>query len=148
ASPAADGVPPLIALDAEVELRSASTTRLLPLEKFILGNRRTALLPGELMTAVQVPKRSTMGSSPFVKLGARRYLVISIAMAAVRIAVGSDGTVEDAAVAVGACSAVAVRLRALEAAIEGAPAGASLSSLVESYGFSELAPIDDVRGTA
>ena len=73
ASPAADGVPALMVLDAEVELRSAAGTRHLPLPDFILGNRRTALRPDELMTAIRVPKRSAGGSSAFVKLGARRY---------------------------------------------------------------------------
>ena len=148
ASPAADGAPPLMALDAEVELRSASGMRVLPLDEFILGNRRTALLPGEMVTAVRVPKRSATGRSHFVKLGARRYLVISIAMAAARIEVGSDGAVADAAIAVGACSAVAVRLAALETAMKGRPANASLLAAVEADDISEHTPIDDVRGSA
>ena len=46
ASPAADGVPALLVLDAEVELRSVARVRHLPLEKFILGNRRTELAAG------------------------------------------------------------------------------------------------------
>lgn len=147
ASPAADGAPPLLALDAEVELRSRAGVRVLPLEKFILGNRRTALLPGELVTAIRVPKRAVAGASHFVKLGARRYLVISIAMAAARIVAGPDGRVAEAAVAVGACSAAAVRLRGLEAAMTGR-AAADLPALARAYGFPEISPIDDVRGSA
>ncbi|RUU08077.1 xanthine dehydrogenase family protein subunit M, partial [Mesorhizobium sp. M6A.T.Ca.TU.002.02.2.1] len=76
ASPAADGVPALLVLDAEVELRSTAMARHLPLEKFILGNRRTELQPGEMVTAIRVPKNAGTGTSAFVKLGARRYLVI------------------------------------------------------------------------
>ena len=95
ASPAADGVPALLVLNADVELRSATATRHLPLGEFILGNRRTALQPGEMVTAIRVPRRSALGSSAFVKLGARRYLVISIAMAAVRLVV-EHGVVADA----------------------------------------------------
>ena len=58
ASPAADGVPPLLALDAEVELRSARRARAcLPLGDFILGNRRTALQAGELVTAIRDTRR-------------------------------------------------------------------------------------------
>ncbi|TIP98961.1 MAG: xanthine dehydrogenase family protein subunit M, partial [Mesorhizobium sp.] len=53
ASPAADGVPALLVLDAEVELRSVAMIRHLPLEKFILGNRRTELQPGEMMSAIR-----------------------------------------------------------------------------------------------
>ncbi len=83
ASPAADGVPPLMILDAEVELCSTAATRYLPLRGFILGNRKTACAPGELLTAIRIPKESAAGASSFLKLGARRYLVISIAMTAV-----------------------------------------------------------------
>src|SRR5258707_295218 len=56
ASPAADGVPPLLALDAEVELAGRAGTRRLPLASFITGNRRTVLAPGELLVAIHVPR--------------------------------------------------------------------------------------------
>ena len=147
ASPAADGVPPLMTLDAEVELRSQSGARTLPLDAFILGNRRTARLPNELVTAVRVPKASTAGRSAFVKLGARRYLVISIAMAAARVAFDLNGRIAQAAIAVGACSTVAQRLRKLEAALVDQPVGA-VTEIAASISFDELAPIDDVRGSA
>jgi CO/xanthine dehydrogenase FAD-binding subunit len=135
-------------LDAEVELRSAAATRHLPLPVFILGNRRTALRPDELMTAIRVPKRSTGGSSAFVKLGARRYLVISIAMAAARIELGADGRIAAAAVAVGSCSAVARRLAGVEAALTGRQPGPNLAEALRTVELAELSPIDDVRGTA
>jgi CO/xanthine dehydrogenase FAD-binding subunit len=147
ASPAADGVPALMVLDAEIELRSAGTTRRLPLEKFILGNRKTALRPGEMVTAIRVPRASAKGSSAFVKLGARRYLVISIAMAAARLMVGADGRIAEAAVAVGSCSAVAQRLPALEAALVGHVVDNSLASVIVAEHLAALAPIDDVRGS-
>ena len=72
-----------------------------------------------MVTAIRLPKTSLAGASSFFKLGARRYLVISIAMAATRIAVGDDGRVADAAIAVGACSAVAQRLGRLESELRG-----------------------------
>jgi len=146
ASPAADGVPALLTLDAEVELRSAAATRRLPLRAFILGNRRTAMRPGEMVTGILVPKGAAVGRSAFVKLGARRYLVISIAMAAARLVV-EEGIVREAAVAVGACSAAAQRLAGVEAALRGAPAGA-LRDTVTAAPMDELSPIDDVRGSA
>jgi len=148
ASPAADGVPPLLALDAEVELRSQGCRRLVPLAAFIRGNRRTAISADELLTAIRVPKPAARGRSAFVKLGARRYLVISIAMAAARIAVDGAGRVATAAVAVGACSPVARRLRALERDLIGKPADETLGDAVEPRHLAALSPIDDVRGTA
>lgn len=148
ASPAADGVPALLVLDAEIELRSRDHIRQLPLSQFILGNRRTAIRPDELATAIHIPKRSAAGTSSFVKLGARRYLVISIAMAAVRITFGPDGRVADAAVAVGACSAVAQRLTQLEQALVGNIVETGRNDFVEPEHLAELTPIDDVRGSA
>lgn len=147
ASPAADGVPALLALDADVELRSAKAVRHLPLGAFILGNRRTALLPGEMVTAVRIPKGSAVGASAFVKLGARRYLVISIAMAAARLVV-EDGVIADAAIAVGSCSAVARRLDGVEAALRGLSPKAAVADAVLSAPLDELSPIADVRGSA
>ena len=147
ASPAADGVPPLLVLDAEVELRSAAKTRTRPLEQFILGNRRTELRPGEMVTAIRVPKHAAAGTSAFVKLGARRYLVISIAMVAACLVV-EDGIVSRVAIAVGSCSAVAKRLAGVEAALRGRPANHALVDAVLSAPMGELAPIGDVRGSA
>jgi CO/xanthine dehydrogenase FAD-binding subunit len=147
ASPAADGVPALLVLDADVELRSAKAARHLPLGEFILGNRRTALQPGEMVTAIRVPKRSAAGTSAFFKLGARRYLVISIAMAAARLVV-ENGAVAEAAIAVGSCSAVARRLAGVEAALLGRPVTSALADAVLSAPFDELSPIADVRGSA
>ncbi|MER9297752.1 xanthine dehydrogenase family protein subunit M [Mesorhizobium sp. M0621] len=147
ASPAADGVPALLVIDAEVELRSATATRHLPLQDFVLGNRRTALLPGEMVTAIRVPKGATTGTSAFVKLGARRYLVISIAMVAARLVV-DNGTVRQAAVAAGSCSVVAKRLAGVEAALSGLPVDGRLADAVQSAPMGELSPIADVRGSA
>lgn len=147
ASPAADGVPALLVLDAEVELRSTDGTRNLPLADFILGNRRTARRPDELVTAVRVPKASAAGSSAFVKLGARRYLAISIAMAAILLTV-EDRIIRHAAIAVGACSAVATRLPHLEQALAGQRLDGPLGDIVEIAAMPQLVPIDDVRGSA
>jgi CO/xanthine dehydrogenase FAD-binding subunit len=146
ASPAADGVPGLLVLDAEVELRSAIATRHLPLPDFILGNRRTALQPGEMVTAIRVPKPAA-GTSAFVKLGARRYLVISIAMVAARLVV-DNGRVTEAAISVGSCSAVARRLAGVETALLGLPRDGGLAGAIQSAPMTELSPIADVRGSA
>ncbi len=149
ASPAADGIPPLLALDATVELASASGARTLPLAQFVLGNRRTACRPNELLVAVHVPARSQQARSVFLKLGHRRYLVISIAMVAVALDFDEAGRVACCGVAVGACAAAAQRLPALEAALAGAPRGeiVSRAESVLDAAAAPLSPIDDVRGT-
>jgi CO/xanthine dehydrogenase FAD-binding subunit len=146
ASPAADGVPPLLALDAEVELAGRADARRLPLSAFITGNRRTTLAPGELLVALHVAEPAHDARSAFLKLGARRYLVISIAMAAATLEIERD-RVAAARIAVGACSPVAQRLPALEANLVGAPI-AELAERVDATHLAPLSPIDDVRGSA
>lgn len=146
ASPAADGVPPLLALNAEVELASeARGTRILPLASFIEGVRQTALKEDELVTAIIVPKQLVSMRSGFEKLGSRRYLVISIAMTAVNILLDAQGKIADARVAVGSCSAVAQRLPALEARLIGQD---PFELRIAQDDIASLTPIDDVRGTA
>lgn len=147
ASPAADGVPPLLALDASVEIARAGGTRVLPLAEFIRGPRRTALVPGELVAAIHVPPQAAGTRSRFLKLGARRYLVISIAMAAAALEL-RRGKVAGARIAVGACSAVAQRLPGLENALAGASASARLGDLAQPRHFEQLAPLDDLRASA
>ena len=148
ASPAADSVPVLLALDADVELISTAGARRVPLSKFIVGNRKTVRHADEILATVIVPRTIDNAKSVFLKLGARRYLVISIAMVAVVMKTDNNGTIADTRVAVGSCSVTAQRLVALERELIGVRAQAGISSLVRLDHLSALAPIDDVRATA
>ncbi|UOA29476.1 FAD binding domain-containing protein [Pseudosulfitobacter sp. DSM 107133] len=144
ASPAADGVPALMALDAEVELTGPSGARRVPLSAFIQGVRKVDLAAGELMTAIYV--HDAPGCGAFRKLGARRYLVISIAM--VSAVVHADGgRIVRARIAVGSCSPVARRLVDLETALVGAALG-DVGGIVGEARLDALTPIDDVRASA
>ena len=148
ASPAADGVPPLLALDAEVELASTAGSRRLLLRDFIVGNRKTVRRPDEILAAVQVPRCTEQAASAFLKLGARRYLVISITMVAAVIAADAKGRISHARVAIGSCSARAQRLEPLERALVGMPARVGLGLGASPEHLATLSPIDDVRATA
>ena len=148
ASPAADGVAALLALDAEVTLSSRSNSHALPLSEFILGNRKTARRPDELLTSIRVPRRVENALSTFLKLGARRYLVISIVMVAANLVVDPAGEIREALICVGSCSAAALRLAELERALIGLPARPGLHRIVNAGHLAKLSPIDDVRATA
>ncbi len=148
ASPAADGAPPLLTLEGEVELRSAAGDRVVPLDQFILGNRSTARRPDELVTAVLVPDLSDQFVGSFEKLGARSYLVISIVMVAALADVEPDGIIRSVRLAVGACSPVAQRLPALEGHLVGASVQDPLEDLITAAHLDRLSPIDDVRASA
>jgi CO/xanthine dehydrogenase FAD-binding subunit len=154
ASPAADGVPCLLTLDAEVEIASPRGVRRVPLAAFVLGPRRTALAADEIVVAILVPDLGAAARSSFLKLGARRYLVISIASVAACLTLAEGGTIAAARIAVGACSPVPMRLPELEAALvgagaaAGAAAGEDIAARVRPEHFAALTPISDVRGPA
>jgi len=145
ASPAADGVPPLLALDAEVELASPAGIRRLPLDGFFLGPRKTALGPDEVLIGIVVPRLPSHANSRFHKLGSRRYLVISITMIAVILGLDAEGRIDVARIAIGACSPVARRLRELEYDLLGSRPG---DTVVTSEHLSDLSPISDIRASA
>ena len=145
ASPAADGMPNFLALDAQVELASVRGSRLVAVGDFVLGSRRTARAADELVLGLRVPAPAPAARGVFLKLGARAYLVISIVMVAAVIELGADGRIVRARVSVGACTEVPARLTALEAALVGARADALL---VQAEHLAGLSPIDDMRGTA
>lgn len=144
ASPAADGMPALLTLDAEVELVSVQGRRRLALADFVTGPRQTALQSGELMLAVHIPATAGAGTSAFVKLGARKYMVISIAMAAARVSV-LDGCVAEIAVAIGACGPVAKRLDALEKALVGRDVAEVSGRITQALIAPDISPIGDIR---
>ena len=143
ASPAADGVPPLLILDASVELSSVNGMRTVLLAEFLTGPRRTLLGPDELLTAIVIPMPAANAQSNFIKLGARKYQLISIVMGAAMLSMKA-GRVAEAAIAVGSCSPVACRLAALERDLIGVR-GAELASVVSPQHLSALTPIDDIR---
>ncbi len=148
ASPAADSVPALITLDAEVELASPAGRRVLKLQDFLTGAGHTALQKDEILCAVLVPQKSTGGVSNFIKLGARKYLVISIAMVAVRLEV-AENKIAQIAISVGSCSAVARRLGNIEQLLKGAPCDINLPKAVGAKDIAaSLSPIDDIRADA
>jgi CO/xanthine dehydrogenase FAD-binding subunit len=147
ASPAADGVPCLMALDAEVELASLGMSRRLKIEDFVEGNRRTARRPDELVIALHVKRPGNEARGAFLKLGARRYLVISIVMAA-GVIEWRDGRVAAARLAIGACAPTALRLRGLEERLRGVEARRLTEFELASCDLDMLAPIDDVRASA
>lgn len=148
ASPAADGVPPLLALDAEVELVSAAGRRRLALAQFLVGNRKTQRRSDEILAAVLVSRKLENAASAFLKLGGRRYLVISISMVAAVLQDDGAGRVSEAHVAVGSCSARAQRLVSLERDLVGVRMADGIGGAVKAEHLSSLSPIDDVRATA
>jgi CO/xanthine dehydrogenase FAD-binding subunit len=146
ASPAGDGHPPLLATGATVEIASAARTRTVPIAEFFLGPKRSALLPGELITAVLVPKAT--GPQQFLKVGTRNAMVIAVCSLAVTL------DLDTRRLGTGIGSAGPTPLTAPDAdRIELPWSRPALfnDALAEEFGRRVAAaarPIDDVRGTA
>lgn len=147
ASPIGDMAPVLIALGAEVRLASARGERVLPVEDFLTGYRKSALSAGEVIRAITIPPRRSGEHLVVEKLSRRRDQDISTLTAAFRVTL-ADGVVQDCRVAFGGMSDRVVRPRAVEHALNGV--SLSRESLVPAQAAlaASFAPIDDVRAPA
>ncbi len=146
-SPAGDTLPVLAAFDAEIEVRSSSSTRTIAYDDFYTGYRQTVLEHDEIVTAISLVKLKDGERSVFYKVGTRRAQAISKVMMASRVSL-RDGVVSSAALSFGSVTPVVRRARRLERAIEGMQPGSGLTAAIEKELESEIAPIDDIRSTA
>jgi carbon-monoxide dehydrogenase medium subunit len=146
--PAQDPPPMLIALDAQVVLTSRAGERSVPLDEFFLDYLTTSLQPGELLTAIRLPRLTPGTRATYQKFLPRTqddYATISVA-ATLRLE--ADGRCEDVRVALGGAAGVPVHARPVESALRGeiltdqriADAAALVPDLVD--------PPDDARGSA
>ncbi|MQY31353.1 FAD binding domain-containing protein [Nocardia aurantia] len=149
ASPAGDGVTPLVAAGAEIELASVRGTRRIPVARFAIGPKQTVLAADELVTALLVPVRT--GPQAFAKIGGRNAMVIAVA----NIAVDLRPEHRRVGVAIGAAAATVRTAPAAAALAEseldwagGEPADPGLLREFGALVAAAAAPIDDVRGTA
>lgn len=150
ASPAADSVPVLMALDAQVRLvRYGGEERQVPICEFMVGPGRTNLRPGELLTRVVLPPKQ--GRSVFYKAGKRSAMAISVCSAAVYMDC-LDGRIREIGVALGSVAPTAVRARRAEAVLLGSAREdlneTSFKERLKEALMEDVAPIDDIRATA
>jgi len=147
-SPAGDFLPVLLALDAVVELRSASAAREVPYAAFCTGYRRTALGPDELIVALRLPRPAPGTRQFWRKVGTRRAQAISKVMVAAAARTDEGGRLAHVRIALGSMADRPVRARRLEEALQGARPAALARERVAALLDADVAPIDDVRSTA
>ena len=148
-SPAGDTIPVLAALDAVLELRSASGTREMRLDEFVTGVKRTALEGGELIEAIRVPVLD--GPQEFCKVGTRNAMVISV----VSLALVVDRSGRTVRVGLGSVAPAPLRAAEAEAYIGGhldwdggRPPSAEVVDRFTELVVGATSPIDDHRGSA
>src|SRR4030065_1577385 len=119
ASPAADLLPPLIALRVEVELTSRKGKRVLPLEEFLAGPYKTKLQANELLTKIKIPLLGDHDYTNFQKIGRRKALSIARLSLALVTKIDKEGIFQDTRVAPGSATPYPQSLPVTEGAING-----------------------------
>jgi xanthine dehydrogenase small subunit len=147
ASPIGDTIPCLIALDATVTLASRAGERVLPVEAFITGYRKTALAAGEVIAAIRIPLLAAGGDFAAYKVCKRFDQDISTVVAAFRLE-RRGGKVETLRAAYGGMAARAMRASSLEAAVRGRPWAPAWLADVEALLARDFTPMTDHRGGA
>lgn len=147
-SPAADCVCALMALDAAILVQSTSGTREIPIGSFLLGPGQNALVPGELVLEVRIPRPGGRHGSRFIKLGRRKALVLATASAAAHLELGPDWTVVKCGLALGSVGPVTVRARTAEDLLRGKVLSPEAIQAAAEEAAREASPISDVRGSA
>ncbi|MDD5169637.1 MAG: FAD binding domain-containing protein [Syntrophales bacterium] len=148
ASPAGDTLPPLYALDAELELRSRKGERRQPLCTFITGPGGITLGEGEILTGIRVRKPCGFTIHHFEKVGERRSLACAIASMAALIKVTESGVIEAARLAWGSVAPTVVMSPETEGALIGQRLSAATLERAAEMIRKAVSPIDDVRASA
>jgi CO/xanthine dehydrogenase FAD-binding subunit len=147
ASPAGDMLPPLLALDAQIELVRKDGARTMPLHEFFLGPRRTARNANELITSLQLPVSNASSATAFYKLGLRQADAISLVSVAVWLE--RDGEkIRDVRIALGAVAPRPMRALRAEEILRGQLFNETNLKEAARVAAEECAPIDDLRASA
>jgi xanthine dehydrogenase iron-sulfur cluster and FAD-binding subunit A len=147
ASPANDTIPPLLALEAELVLTSKSGERVLPLNQFYRGVRRTELRADELLREIRVPLSTDERRGLFLKLGLRRAQAISVVNVALLLSFAGE-EVSQARIALGCVAPTVVRARHVEEFLIGKRLEPAIRQEAAQLVARDCSPIDDVRASA
>ena len=146
-SPAADLVPPLLALDAALTLASAAGTRTLTLDDYYLGYKRDARRPDELITRIAWPRLPQQSVNSFYKLARRKGDAITVTGVAVTLTM-ADGRCTRARIALGSVAPIVLRAKQAEALLEGHVLTPALIDEAAEEAGAACSPIDDIRASA
>jgi carbon-monoxide dehydrogenase medium subunit len=146
-SPANDTITPLMALDAQVHLRSATDERVVALDAFYTGVRRTVMKPDELVTGISFRAMGAHERGVFLKLGLRRAQAISVINVCVVLGL-SGGVVDAAAITLGCVAPTIIRAPAAEQALMGQALTPEVIRAAAGAAASTPTPISDVRSPA
>ena len=147
ASPANDSIPALMALGAEVELRSRGGDRTTPLADFYTGVRKTVMRPDEILTSISFPIPGENARSTFIKLGLRQVQAIAVINAAVLIEM-QDEIVQRAVITLGSVAPTIIHAEKAESYLVGKTLSSDVIDDAAALAAQAAQPIDDLRSSA
>ena len=148
-SPAAETPPSLCAFGAKVVLGSLKGEREMAVEDFIVGNRKNALQPGEMVTKFILPEPAPKSACRYGYIGLRNAMEIDAVNMAVNITLEDDGaTVKNVKLVMGSVSPRPLVSEAIPALLAGKALSAELIEKAGEAVQGEAKPISDVRASA
>jgi xanthine dehydrogenase FAD-binding subunit len=148
ASPAGDSIPPLYVLNARVKLQNMESERVIPVNEFFLGPRKTKRLPDELITEITIEKVKAGSNYFFKKLGLREANAISIVNVACIAELDQEKNVNSIKLALGAVAPTVIRAVKAETLVTGKQLDLKVIDEVARTVSEEISPISDIRGSA
>lgn len=145
-SPAADSVPALIAAGASVTIISPNGSRDVSVEDIPHSPGKTTLEKGELISAINLPKRNTNGGDAYLRLIPRTEMDIAVVGCGINLSV-KEGLVSDARVSLGAVTAKVILVKEAADAILGTSLDDKALTALSLAASAACKPINDKRGT-
>ena len=147
ASPAADSVPALIAAGAKVKIIGPKGVRKVAVEMVATGVGRNSLKKGEVVTSIELPKKSPRSSDAYLRFIPRTEMDIAVVSCAVNLTLDARGLIIKARVALGAVAVTALLVKDAAQAIIGTKLEEKALLQLAKACSAACKPIDDKRGT-
>lgn len=147
ASPAADGIPPLLTMDCQIAIESKNGQRLLPLDSFLLGPNKNACEPGEVIVGLHlhIPEQRT--ASVYERVSLRHAMVVAVANVAASVTF-NNGKIGCARIALGAVAPMVIRAFEAEQCLTGVELDDEVMIEASELAVKITSPIDDFRASA
>jgi carbon-monoxide dehydrogenase medium subunit len=147
ASPANDTITPLMALGARLTLRSANSERIIPIDSFYMGVRKTVMKPDEMLVDIAIPASGKNRPGTFYKLALRRAQAISLVNAAIVLDLEGE-IIKSAAITLGAVAPTIIHAVEAENYLSGKKLSTDTIKVAAGLSMNSARPISDIRSSA
>ena len=147
ASPSADTVPILLALEAVFKVMGTEGKREIPVSEFYTGFKKTALQPGEIITEIVIPPLKIGEKAAYIKHAIRKAMDLAIVGVAAAVT-AEKGICTDAKITLGAVAITAIHAQEAEKVLIGQPLTDENIEKASLAAMAECSPISDIRASA